>query len=125
VLLLEPFACDRGCAGSPYLGVDPFVAGHRLALADPVAAREGSAAAAAAARRHPFAARAGSRLDSDMANAIRLLARVDDAARSLPGRDCGSCGAPTCAAFAEDIVLGRAGASDCPHRTRPLGGSNA
>jgi serine/threonine-protein kinase RsbT len=122
VQLLEPFACDRGCAGSPYLGVDPFVAGHRLALASPVAAREGSAAAAAVGRRHPFVARAGSRLDPDMATAIGLLGAIDEAARALPGRDCGSCGAPTCAAFAEDLVLGRAGASDCPHRTRPLGG---
>ena len=41
------------------------------------------------------------------------------------GYDCGACGAPTCAAFAEDLVLGRAGASDCPHRTRPLGGNTA
>ena len=125
VRLLEPFACAGGCAGSPYLGVDPFVAGHRLALAGPAAARAGSTAAAAVGRRHPFAARAGSRLDPDMAAAIRLLGAIDEAVRALPGRDCGSCGAPTCAAFAEDLVLGRAGASDCPHRTRPLGGSIA
>jgi hypothetical protein len=122
VRLLEPFACDHGCAGSPYLGVDPFVAGHRLALANPAAAREGADAAAAIGRRHPPAPRAGTRLDPDMATAIALLGAIDEAARSLPGRDCGSCGAPTCAAFAEDVVLGRAGASDCQHRTRPLGG---
>jgi Na+-translocating ferredoxin:NAD+ oxidoreductase RNF subunit RnfB len=60
-----------------------------------------------------------------MATAIGMLASIDEAARSLPGRDCGACGAPTCAAFAEDLVLGRAGASDCPHRTRPLGGLSA
>jgi hypothetical protein len=120
--LLEPFACDRGCAGSPYLGVDPFVVGLRLALAGPAPAREGSVAAAAVGRRTPPAPRAGARLDPDMTTAIGMFGAIDEAARSLPGRDCGSCGAPTCTAFAEDLVLGRAGASDCPHRTRPLGG---
>lgn len=111
VRLLEPFACDGGCVGSPYLGADPFVAGHRLALARLVPVAES-----------PTVPRAGSRLDPDMATAIGMLGAIDEAARSLPGRNCGSCGAPTCAAFAEDLVLGRAGASDCPHRTRPLGG---
>jgi len=46
-LLVEPFACDQGCIGSPYLGVDPFVAAHRLAVAGGSPVREGSAPAAA------------------------------------------------------------------------------
>ncbi|HSV93044.1 MAG TPA: ATP-binding protein, partial [Desulfobacterales bacterium] len=33
VLVLEPYACDTGCLGSPYLGIDAFVAAHRLAAA--------------------------------------------------------------------------------------------
>ncbi|MCP4159894.1 MAG: ferredoxin, partial [Deltaproteobacteria bacterium] len=33
--------------------------------------------------------------------------------KSLPGIDCGSCGAPTCHAFAEDIVRGRAVITSC------------
>ncbi|MEG0769179.1 MAG: [Fe-Fe] hydrogenase large subunit C-terminal domain-containing protein [Ruthenibacterium sp.] len=36
----------------------------------------------------------------------------------LPGLDCGSCGAPTCAALAEDIVRGAACADDCTVRMR-------
>jgi serine/threonine-protein kinase RsbT len=125
VRLLEPFACDGGCAGSSYLGVEPVVAGHRLALDRSSPAARSSTAAAAVARRHAAAPRTGARLHSDMATAIAMLGAIDEAARSLPGRDCGFCGAPTCAAFAEDLVLGRAGASDCPHRTRPLGGAVA
>ena len=148
VRLLEPFACDGGCSGSPYLGVDPFVARHRLALgwhvgtaragftaaeapaaaaaspAERPATAEGPAIAAVAVRRPSPAPRQGTRLHPDMATAIAMLGAIDEAARSLPGRDCGACGAPTCAAFAEDLVMGRAGASDCPHRTRPLGGGN-
>jgi len=33
--------------------------------------------------------------------------------RSLPGLDCGSCGAPTCRSLAEDIVRGQADEIDC------------
>ena len=117
VLLLEPFACDGGCLGSPYLGIDPFVAAHRLATAAPL----GRIRATAVVRSLPRSPRPGARLDPDMATAIGMLGAIDEAARALPGRDCGSCGAPTCAAFAEDLVVGRAGASDCPHRTRPIG----
>ncbi|MCL2539720.1 MAG: ferredoxin, partial [Oscillospiraceae bacterium] len=32
---------------------------------------------------------------------------------SLPGLDCGSCGAPTCETFAEDVVKGNAEKDDC------------
>ena len=31
----------------------------------------------------------------------------------LPQIDCGSCGAPTCHAFAEDVVRGYANVEDC------------
>ena len=43
-----------------------------------------------------------------MAVAIAKLAELDAELAALPGRDCGACGAPTCAALAEDIVMGRA-----------------
>ena len=36
----------------------------------------------------------------------------------LPGYDCGSCGSPTCATFAEDIVRGYAKEMDCVHLLR-------
>jgi len=55
------------------------------------------------------------RLDPDMAQAIRKLAAIDALAKALPGRDCGACGAPGCAAFAEDVVMGMAAAADCPY----------
>ena len=41
---------------------------------------------------------------------------------SLPGKDCAACGAPTCAAFAEDIVTGRATRDLCPYAA-PDGGA--
>ncbi len=34
-------------------------------------------------------------------------------AARLPGIDCGACGSPTCAAFAEDVVIGDADQAQC------------
>ena len=36
----------------------------------------------------------------------------------LPGLRCGSCGAPSCRAFAEDVVMGRASEDDCIFKVR-------
>lgn len=45
-------------------------------------------------------------------------ARMERILEQLPGLDCGSCGAPSCAALAEDIVRGNARADDCTVRMR-------
>ena len=74
-----------------------------------------TAAASVLSRQQPFARRAGARLDQDMAEAMRKLARIDAVAKSLPGRDCGVCGSPGCGAFAEDVVLDRTSAGRCPY----------
>ena len=39
--------------------------------------------------------------------------RMEEILSQLPGLDCGSCGAPTCAALAEDVVRGQACVDDC------------
>ena len=107
VELLVLYACDQGCWGSPLFPEDPFLARDR---AGAVAVGR----APALPRGRPFQARPGQRLDESMPAAIRKLARIDELARSLPGRDCGICGAPTCACRAEDIVLGRVSGKGCP-----------
>jgi uncharacterized Fe-S cluster-containing protein len=66
-------------------------------------------------REKPFAARPGLRLDPDMAKAMVKLSEIEKLRQRLPGIDCALCGAPTCDALAEDVVLGRNGCaiSDC------------
>lgn len=54
-----------------------------------------------------------SRLSSSMAESMRMMADIQKLRESLPGIDCGSCGAPTCRAFAEDVVKGNAKIEDC------------
>ena len=44
--------------------------------------------------------------------------QIQELERHLPGLHCGSCGAPSCHAFAEDVVLGRASEEDCIFKVR-------
>lgn len=46
------------------------------------------------------------RLSANLGESIRLMADIQRLRDQLPGIDCGACGAPTCRAFAEDIVRG-------------------
>ena len=52
-------------------------------------------------------------LSSDIAQALTMMQRIDEVLATLPGLDCGSCGAPTCKTLAEDIVKGLATEYDC------------
>ena len=42
-----------------------------------------------------------------------MMARMEEIYAELPHLDCGSCGAPTCRALAEDIVRNTAKETDC------------
>ncbi|MCQ2480518.1 MAG: 4Fe-4S binding protein [Clostridia bacterium] len=53
------------------------------------------------------------RLSDSIGESMRIMAQIQAIKKSLPGIDCGSCGAPTCRAFAEDIVKGKADQNDC------------
>ena len=49
---------------------------------------------------------------------INKINQVEQLCNRFPGLDCGSCGAPTCKALAEDIVRGKASENDCIHILR-------
>ena len=55
-----------------------------------------------------------SRLGNSIAESMRMMADIQNIRSTLPGIDCGSCGAPTCRAFAEDVVKKQACIDDCP-----------
>ena len=52
-------------------------------------------------------------LSQNMAESMRMMADIQRLRSTLPGIDCGACGAPSCRALAEDIVKGRASIKDC------------
>lgn len=55
------------------------------------------------------------KLGVNVRESIARMAKVEELCAKFPGLDCGSCGAPTCKALAEDIVRGVATEHDCIH----------
>lgn len=121
---IEALACPAGCVGGPLTVENPYIAKTRLRN------REASAAARppAPVRDHApleelgwtevLRSRMALALDPDMLKALVMMEELELIAEGLPGLDCGSCGAPTCRALAEDIVRGGAVASDCIFKLR-------
>ena len=58
------------------------------------------------------------RLSDDIFEAMDMMEKMEEICKTLPGLDCGSCGAPTCRALAEDIVKGNAKETDCIHKLK-------
>ena len=53
------------------------------------------------------------KLADSVPEAMKKMAEKQAIIKRLPGLDCGSCGAPTCRALAEDVVNGEASVDDC------------
>lgn len=54
-----------------------------------------------------------SKLSDSIVQSMRMMADIHKIKDTLPGIDCGACGAPSCRAFAEDIVKGNATIDRC------------
>ncbi len=52
-------------------------------------------------------------LSSDLKRAMEMMVEINTLEEELPGLDCGACGAPTCRAFAEDVVKRACKKADC------------
>lgn len=117
---IELNACTGGCVGGVLAIQDPFIAKARLQTLRrylPVSQnllKPGEQYIPAdyffneSPEYQPIA-----QLSSNMAESMRMLADIQSLRSRLPGFDCGSCGAPTCRAFAEDVVRGLADENDC------------
>ena len=68
-----------------------------------------------------------SRLSDSMQESMRMMSEIQKLREQLPCIDCGSCGAPNCRAFAEDIVKKQANLDDClilKHKSQKGGDKN-
>jgi hypothetical protein len=124
---LEIRACDEGCAGGVLTSGNRFLTAERLrqrsrnikanATDIPNTSQDrikgyGSFILSRSSI-DPVKPRSMLKLDEDMAKAMKKMERVQRIMCFLPGIDCGSCGAPSCQALAEDIVKGKAAISHC------------
>jgi iron only hydrogenase large subunit-like protein len=119
---IELNACSGGCVGGVLTVENPFVAKvkiKRLRKYMPVACnhlecgKEEDAYWTEEVRYEPVF-----KLGMDIKESIAMMAKVEELCERLPGLDCGSCGAPTCKALAEDVVRGVANERDCIHILR-------
>jgi len=53
------------------------------------------------------------RLSDSIVQSMRMMADIQSLRDTLPGIDCGACGAPSCRAFAEDVIKGKAQPTGC------------
>ena len=53
------------------------------------------------------------KLDNDFRKALEKMAEIEEITQTLPGINCGACGAPSCRVLAEDIVNGTASIESC------------
>ncbi len=58
------------------------------------------------------------KLADSVPEAMKKMAEKQAILKRLPGLDCGTCGAPSCVALADDIVRGFASETDCVFRLR-------
>jgi len=127
---IEAQACIGGCVGGVLTVENPFITRRRIRLLaqdeiDPDAAAACDKLAAELERNEdwfkhdrPIEPRPTLKLDNDMATAMRKMEQMERILESLPGLDCGSCGAPNCQALAEDVVRELATEMDCVFKLR-------
>ncbi len=122
---VELNACSGGCVGGAMTVANPYIAQTRLQSLRrylPVSPNRPNvteipedAMLTSGVRYAPSA-----KLSEDRVKAMEMMHDIESICRSLPGIDCGSCGAPTCMAFAEDIIKGETNSDECTVIMRTL-----
>ena len=114
---VELNACSAGCVGGVLNIENPYVAAvrlKRLARYRPVSCNHiGDVIPPEAKWDRELDYSPVMQLDKNPMRAMEMLGRMGEIEGRLRGLDCGSCGAPSCRALAEDIVRGYAAEDSC------------
>jgi Fe-S-cluster-containing hydrogenase component 2 len=116
---VELNACTQGCVGGCLTVENPFIAKarvKRLVKYLPVSrskADPNDAITSVMFWDSPVAINSAEKLSEDFGIALGMMEKIERLSEELPGLDCGSCGAPTCRALAEDVARGDASENDC------------
>ena len=122
---IELNACSGGCVGGAMTVANPYIAQARLQSLKRYLPVSPNRPAGAWIPDEYFNEKGvednpSARLSADRHTAMRLMREIEEITGCLPGIDCGSCGAPTCMAFAEDIVKNETTADECTVIMREL-----
>ncbi len=121
---IELNACQGGCVGGSLTAENPFIAKTRLIKLrkySPIACNH---LTGKTVPDHLFCKTPIEpcddvmKLADNMAEAMERMGRMKELLKIFPGLDCGTCGAPSCKALAEDVVRGYASEQDCVFRAR-------
>ena len=124
---IEAMACPGGCVGGPLTVENPYIAKARIRkkaqenideesesgiIVNPeqYQSRETKVKMSWTTEVKP---KQILKLDEDFRKAVVKMEEMEQIVNELPGLDCGSCGAPSCRALAEDIVRGFSQKNDC------------
>ena len=127
VEFLELRACDQSCAGALLSCDNRFLCGERMyARARRAADRERNGEMPRDREMDEYKdflidnatldevqPRSMMVLDNDISKALEKMEKIERMKTHLPQIDCGLCGAPTCEAFATDVVCERAALQQC------------
>lgn len=115
---IELNACNGGCVGGVLTVENPYVAKvklKRLRKYMPVARTHIPLESIDLGWTQEVEYEPVFNLGVSLIESIGKVAKVEELCKKFPGLDCGSCGAPTCKALAEDIVRGVAEENYCIH----------
>ncbi len=120
---IELNACDGGCVGGVLTVENPFIAMVKLKRLKKYMTVAGAHISSEGQSEHaywtePVEYEPVFKLANNMKESIAKMSQIDKLLEKFPGLDCGSCGAPTCRALAEDIARGVAKENDCIHVLR-------
>ncbi len=123
---VELNACPGGCVGGVMAVENPYIARVRIRALQrymPVAQNhvilgENDPIPSEVMTVEPGEYSSAELLGADRMQSFRMMAEIERIYKMLPGMDCGSCGAPTCRAHAEDVVRGESRLDDCVIRMR-------
>lgn len=116
---VELCACTNGCVGGPLNITNSFVATTRInnMIKGGKPLRKGEYTEDIS-RKKKITAAQSMKLDEDLEHALEKMEKIEKMYADMPKLDCGSCGAPSCRALAEDIVRGFASENDCIFKMR-------
>ena len=120
---IELNACAGGCVGGVFTAENGYVARARIKRLQkdlPVSCNRAEDVGSLSSLQweQPLRENPALRLAGTVTDAMQLMQQAEALFADLPQLDCGSCGAPTCRALAEDVVLGLASIDDCLLRLR-------
>lgn len=119
---VELLACNGGCVGGPLTVENSYVCSNRIRnmikLSSDTLPIDYDIEETNLLWKKALEPVPTMRLADSFEEAMEKLEKIDKIFENMPKLDCGSCGAPSCKALAEDIVLGIGSENDCIFKMR-------